>query len=242
MNYQNIFAEVSTADLQVIKDALATIRQKLPFLVNLTKTERQQLYKTGESRLSFVQNAKAVAQNNPGILPAIFDVGQFASDVNLFAVLTELTTLFKQLVSQSDDTRLAVGAASLAGASQVYKYVQIGVKTTPGLKPLADQLGKAFKRSSQKAPPPPAKQTQNDAVAPKPLILEDRSVTGDARSVTGDSRRMTADGRSMTDDAHAMTVDAQSMAVDAQSMAVDARSMTVDALGFIRDAWGTWND
>src|SRR6185436_10118237 len=122
MTYQNISAEVTTADLQVIKDALATIRQKLPFLVNLTKAERKNLYKTGESRLSFVQNAKAVAQNNPGLLPAIFDVDQFASDVELFAVLTELTTMFKQLFSQSDDTRLAVGAASLAGASQVYKY------------------------------------------------------------------------------------------------------------------------
>ena len=110
------------------------------------------------SRLSFVQNAMAAAKNNPGLLPAIFDVDQFASDVDLFAVLTELTTLFKQLFSQSDDTRLAVGAASIAGASQVYKHVQIGVRTTPGLKPLSDQLGNAFKRSSQKVPPPPPAQ------------------------------------------------------------------------------------
>jgi len=54
--------------------------------VNLTVAERKQLYKTGESRLSFVQNAKAAAKNNPGLLPGIFDVDQFASDVNLFAV------------------------------------------------------------------------------------------------------------------------------------------------------------
>ena len=40
MTYQNISAEVTAADLQVIKDALATIRQKLPFLVNLTQAER----------------------------------------------------------------------------------------------------------------------------------------------------------------------------------------------------------
>ena len=86
MTYQNISAEVNTADLQIIKDAIATIRQKLPFLVNLTVAERKRLYKTGASRLSFVQNAKAAAKNNPSLLPACFDVDQFAADVNLFAV------------------------------------------------------------------------------------------------------------------------------------------------------------
>ena len=179
MTCQNVSAEVTAADLQVIKDALATIRQKLPFLVNLTKAERKQLYKTGESRLSFVQNAKAAAQNNLGLLPGIFDVDQFASDVDLFAVLTELTTMFKQLFSQSDDTRMAVGAESIAGALQVYKYVQAGVRTMSGLKPLSDQLSKVFKKSRQKAPPPAAKQTRNDAFAPEPVILDDRSMTVD---------------------------------------------------------------
>ena len=40
MPYQNISADLSTADLNEIKAALAIIQQKLPFLVNLTVEER----------------------------------------------------------------------------------------------------------------------------------------------------------------------------------------------------------
>src|SRR5882672_10239481 len=65
MMYQKIAGEVNDPDIQTIKEALATIRQKLPFLVNLTVAERKQLWKAGESRLSFVENARAAAKNNP---------------------------------------------------------------------------------------------------------------------------------------------------------------------------------
>ena len=57
MPYQNIDANVAAADLQAIKDSVATILAKLPFLVNLTTDERKAIFKTGPDSLSFVQNA-----------------------------------------------------------------------------------------------------------------------------------------------------------------------------------------
>ncbi len=141
--------------MQTIKEALDTIRKKLPFLITLTDEDRKKLYKTGAGRLSFVQDALAIAKNNPGILPGNFDVAEFESDVDLFAVMTELSTLFKQLFSQADDTRMAVGSEAIKGASQVNDYAKTGAKTTPGLKPVVSQLGKKFKKNSQKPPPPP---------------------------------------------------------------------------------------
>jgi len=51
MPYQNIDATLSAADLQAVKDALATIVQKLPFLVTLTNEERKGLFKTGASQV-----------------------------------------------------------------------------------------------------------------------------------------------------------------------------------------------
>src|SRR5690349_9291477 len=83
MPYQNISATVSAADLQAVKDAIATIQQKLPFLVNLTADERKAIFKTGPNSLSFVQNALQAALNNPDIFPKSFDVIEFGSDVNL---------------------------------------------------------------------------------------------------------------------------------------------------------------
>lgn len=150
MPYQNIDAVISPADLQAVRDAFATIVQKLPFLVTLTAEERRRLFKAGPDSLSFVENAQVAAKNNPEILPASFDNAGFKKDVELFAALTELNSLAASVASQIDDTRMAVGSEAMQGGSQVYKYVQAGAKTTPGLKTVADQLGERFKRAGKK--------------------------------------------------------------------------------------------
>ena len=49
------------------------------------------------------------------------------------------------VVSQLDDTRLAVGGEAMQAATQTYSYVKAGAKNTPGLKPIAEQLGQRFK-------------------------------------------------------------------------------------------------
>ncbi|HEY5346111.1 MAG TPA: hypothetical protein VIK62_07185 [Verrucomicrobiae bacterium] len=156
MPYQNISATVAAADLQAIKDAVAVIQQKLPFLVNLTPDERKSIFRTGPNSLSFVQNALQAAQNNPDILPKSFDTDEFALDVALFAVLTDINTAVAQLVSEIDDTRLAVGGEAMKEASQVYNYVKTAATMTPGLKPVADQLGQRFQKASATPAPAPA--------------------------------------------------------------------------------------
>lgn len=83
---------------------------------------------------------------------------EFSSDVDLFAVLTDLNTLVSQLASEIDDTRMAVGGEAMSEASDVYNYVKAAAKKTPGLKPVADQLGQRFqKASAAPAVTPPAK-------------------------------------------------------------------------------------
>lgn len=113
MPYQNINATISTADVQAVKDSFAAILEKLPFLVNLTATERKALLKTGPGSLSFVQNAASTAQNNATIIPASFNTADFQKDVDLLATLTELGTLASSVVSRIDDTRLAVGSEAM---------------------------------------------------------------------------------------------------------------------------------
>lgn len=149
MPYQNIDAAVPAADLQAIKDAIAGILQKLPFLVNLTPEERKSTFKTGPDRLSFVNDCASAAQANPTIFPASFSVTAFQKDVALFAVLSELCTLVNSLASQLDDTRMAVGGEAMQQSNQVYKYVQAAAGNTPGLKPLAEQLGRQFKKAGK---------------------------------------------------------------------------------------------
>jgi hypothetical protein len=153
MSNQNINVSVSATDVQAVKDAFATILNKLPFLVNLTVEERKSILKTGQDGLSFVQNALTAAKANPTILPASFSATEFKNDVDLFVVLTELNTLAASVASQIDDTRLAVGGEAMQQANLVYKYVKTASKTTPGLKPVAEQLGERFHRTSRAKKP-----------------------------------------------------------------------------------------
>ncbi len=147
MPYQNISATVSDKAMQAVKDAIAEIESNLPFLISLTDDDRRTLFKAGPKRLSFVQNALTASQDNPDIFPKSFDADEFESDVELFAALTEIGTLVEQLFSQIDDTRMAVGSEAMDEASDVYNYVKAAVKKTPGLKPVADQLGQLFQQA-----------------------------------------------------------------------------------------------
>ena len=149
MPYQNIDASISAVDLQAIKDAFATIKQKLPFLVSLTVDERKSTFKAGPNSLSFVHDALSAAEGYPDIFPNSFSTPAFRKDVDLFSVLTELGTSAESLSSQIDDTRLAVGGEAMQQGSQVYTYVKAAADATPGLKPIAEQLGERFQRASK---------------------------------------------------------------------------------------------
>ena len=154
MPYQNINVSVPAADVQAVKDAVALILNKLPFLINLTPAERQSIFKTGPDSLFFIQNALIAAQDNPTILPPSFSTTEFKNDVDLFGVLTELNTMIASVASQIDDTRMAVGGEAMRQASQVYNYVKTAAKTTPGMKPVAEQLGERFRRTGKQKKPP----------------------------------------------------------------------------------------
>lgn len=153
MGYQNIDATVAAADLQAIKDAFAVVLNKLPFLVTLTVDDRKTIAKLGPDSFSFVQNTITAVQAKPEIFPASFKVAEFQRDFDLFAVLTELTTLAESVASQLDDTRLAVGGEAMQEASQAYGYIKAAARTEPGLKPVVDQLAERFQKASKPKDP-----------------------------------------------------------------------------------------
>ena len=145
----SIDSTLSQSDIAEVKEAFAKVLQKLPFLVNLTASERKTTFKAGPDSLSFITNALTAAQDNPNILPISFTTAAFQRDVDLFNVLTELSILAASVASQIDDTRIAVGAEAMQQAAQVYSYVKTAAKTTPGLKPIAEQLGERFQKASK---------------------------------------------------------------------------------------------
>jgi hypothetical protein len=142
---EQINQSLSKQDFQEIKQAIATIQAKMPFLITLSASDRKRLCKMGDKRFSFVKNSLLAAQNNPNILPASFSVEAFQNDYQLALQLSELLIQLQQLEEQVNDTAMALGSDAMNHSLTVYDYVKTAAKKTPGLKSVAEQLGALFK-------------------------------------------------------------------------------------------------
>lgn len=154
MSYSNISAVVAQADLDAVKAAITTINTKLPFLVNLSESEKKSLFKLGPKSVDFVNDASLAAKNYPTIFPASFNQIEFQKDADLVKALSEVKLLLDSLTERVSDTLTAVGAEAMGESLDVYAYVQTASSANnPGLKTVAEKLKERFKSQSKlKAP------------------------------------------------------------------------------------------
>ncbi len=145
-----VSATLTAADVQAVSDALATIRTKLPFLVDLGLQEKRRLLKMGDGSRAFVEKALAVAQSNPQVFPPSFDVAEFARDWALWAQLGPLATQVTQLAELVDDTQIALGSDLMNAAVTAYGF--LNQAEAGGLEEVRAELGKRFEKRSSAAP------------------------------------------------------------------------------------------
>lgn len=145
-----ISAALTQADREAVMDAVATIKAKLPFLVDLSTQERKALPKMGDKSRAFVSKALEVGTQNPDFLPRSFDVEELRKDVQLFEALYPLLLSITQLQELLDDTCLAVGSEAYAAALQVYNYAKAS-GNMGGLDTLVGEMGQRFARKPRKA-------------------------------------------------------------------------------------------
>jgi hypothetical protein len=148
-----VSAELSEADQQAVLAAIETIRQKLPFLIDLTPEQRRSLPKMGDKSQAFVSKALAVAQHNSNFLPRSFSVEEMARDVTLAEALQPIMVSLTRLQEQLEDTCTEVGSEAYMAALVVYQY---GRTSGDGesLETLLDDMGQRFARKSRSAPAP----------------------------------------------------------------------------------------
>lgn len=153
MVQNRVDVSLTPEDKADIMTAINTIRQKLPFLIDLSPTERQQLPKMSDKSEAFVTKALEVARQNPQILPRAFDVEEMERDVTLYQTLRPITLALTQLQELVDDTTLAAGSEAYTAALLVYQYAKVS-NFDGGLDDVLDELGQRFARkSSSKANP-----------------------------------------------------------------------------------------
>ena len=151
MPLNRISATLSSTDRDAVLAAIATIREKLPFLIDLTAAERHTVPKLGDKSRAFVSKALEVATHNPDLLPRSFDLAEMGKDVQLFEAMQPILRAINQLQDLVDDTVLQVGSEAYATALSVYSFVK---NSEPGaaLELAADDLGRRFARRSRQTP------------------------------------------------------------------------------------------
>jgi hypothetical protein len=154
MTDNRVSATLSNADQQDILSTLNTMRQKMPFLIDLSPGDRHALPKMGDRSRAFVSQALALAEQNPDILPRSFDVEEMRKDVELLDALSSVFLALSQLNELVDDTLLEVGSEAYAAALAVYQYARAAGKGA-ALDGALDALGQRFARKSRSTTPTP---------------------------------------------------------------------------------------
>ena len=147
-----VSAKLSSADREAVMQAITTIREKLPFLIDLTTEERKALPKLGDKSRAFVSKALEIGTQNPDFLPRSFDLNEMRQDIELFEALYPILLSLTQLQELVDDTSVAVGSEAYAAGLMIYNYAKASGKGS-GLDSMIDDLGRRFARKAKKVQP-----------------------------------------------------------------------------------------
>jgi hypothetical protein len=142
MPKNRIDAVLTAEDIEGILGAVDTIRQRMPFLVDLSPAERHQLPKMGDKTRAFVSKALEIAIQTPDLLSAEL-LAQLRRDVELTVALQPVLVAIIRLAEVVSDSSLLTGSEAFSGALTVYELVK---RTGQGeaLDVLADELGRRF--------------------------------------------------------------------------------------------------
>ncbi|MFN6537143.1 MAG: hypothetical protein RM021_012340 [Nostoc sp. EkiNYC01] len=150
MSKTRISATLRQTERDAVLQAISTIKEKLPFLVDLSPDDRMALPKMGDKSRAFVSIALEVAAQNPEFLPRSFDLDEMRKDVQLFEALYPVLLSLTQLQELVDDTSLAVGSEAYAAALQVYNYAKASGRGA-GLDAVVLEMGQRFARKAVKS-------------------------------------------------------------------------------------------
>lgn len=142
---QPLKASLSAADQASIEDALATIREKLPFLVNMTIEERRKLAKLGDKTRAFVQKSAEFAARHPDYLPRRFDLDAMREDVDLFMALYPIWVSLNELQELVYNTYTLAGSEAYAAAREVYNSAKTTSKGE--IDSSLSEMGRRFRKS-----------------------------------------------------------------------------------------------
>jgi hypothetical protein len=140
-----ISIEIPAADLQIVKDALATIQTTIAYVLALTPEQRKTIPKMSDGMVPFVGKVIDYATSDPQFTPPYMDVPEMKKDFDATTALLPLLRTVDQIEDNLNDTTMLAGSEAYIAALSYYNSVKMAAKMNiPGAKAIYDDLRVRF--------------------------------------------------------------------------------------------------
>lgn len=150
---QNLINFNLTSEEQTkVDEAFGTLSSiLLPKLVNLSSEDIRNMVNMGNKNMSFVTKAAEIANKNPQLVPEVFDLEAFQTDLDATFTLRELKRSTDSLANLVSDSLALAGSEALQAAFSFYSYLKIAEKmNVPGAETAYQELAQYFPGRGQK--------------------------------------------------------------------------------------------
>ncbi len=142
-------------DLNDVMMAIQTIRTKLPFLLDLTNQQKQELPKMDDGRAPFVLKAMNYANTVPAIVPPLVSAAEMQKDLLLFGQLTQIKMQLDRLAEEVTDTATAAGVDAYTASLVIYEMAKMAQRLgLPGVDAIVNDLKTLFENQGGTTPAP----------------------------------------------------------------------------------------
>ena len=136
---------LNVTDEQDIQAKLNDIIAQLPWLVNLTREERQAAITLGHRDQGFLNQVIEVAKQRGEILPAYFDKQDYLENVETYFVYARLTDTVRSVLEMIEDTKLQAGDTVMRKSLAVYHQVkEASQQNVPGMTTVFETMQSRF--------------------------------------------------------------------------------------------------
>ena len=155
-NDNKICASIPAQDMTDILAAFATIKAKLPFLINLSAEEKRRMPNISTARGGMVDTFTIEMGLHADLIPTYVDMPELAKDAALITQLETIRSCANELCEGINDTHQAVGSDMYLAYLSFYNSVkQAAKRAVVGADAIYENLRRFFQRGSTPPPPTP---------------------------------------------------------------------------------------
>lgn len=119
-----ISVSLSQEEQDAILQKIEGMNKDMPFLVNLTKEERNGGFKMGDKNLGFLEKTRDYLSQYPEFLPSYYSIEEVQKDAALAGQMALISRSLRVLADKIEDTGSLAGMEALSGALAYYNTVK----------------------------------------------------------------------------------------------------------------------